>query len=314
MQCDEVIWNTINHGFCSFKVKTKTQTFCRNEYNLNGICERGSCPLANSRYATIVEKDGVCYLYMKTIERAHTPAKMWEKVKLQKNFTKALEQIDENLQYWPKFYLMKTKQRLAKIMQYLVRMRQMKLKGEPEYMPIKKKDEKREEKRESKALAAAHIEKNIEKELLERLRQGTYGDIYNFPMKAYEKILDTEEVESEEEQEQEEEQDDGEEYEEEDEEGEYEREEVDDEDEIRFVEQYEDEDDEDDIEDYEESSVSRSSASKSSKKQKGGKRSQTSSRDTDDDSSAGSRRKGKRQKRHLEIEYEEENQTLQRTR
>ena len=53
MQHDEVIWSVINHGHCSFKAKlnNNAETFCRNEYNNTGLCNRTSCPLANSRCA-----------------------------------------------------------------------------------------------------------------------------------------------------------------------------------------------------------------------------------------------------------------------
>ncbi|KAL7664399.1 Protein MAK16 [[Candida] zeylanoides] len=175
---DEVIWQVINNQFCAFKIKTtKEQNFCRNEYNVSGLCSRQSCPLANARYATVKNVDGKLYLYMKTAERAHMPSRMWERIRLSKNYTTALGQIDSHLQYWQKFLIHKCKQRLTRLTQVAITERRLALREEERhYVGVKPKVKRREQTRERKALAAAKIEKAIEKELLERLKSGAYGD------------------------------------------------------------------------------------------------------------------------------------------
>ncbi|XP_004506652.1 uncharacterized protein [Cicer arietinum] len=227
MQHDEVIWQVIRHNHCSFMTKITTGNFCRNLYNVTGICNRSSCPLANSRYATIRDENGVFYLYMKTIERAHMPKDLWERVKLPRNYEQALEVIDKHLMYWPKLLIHKIKQRLTKMTQIRIRSRKLAMKTREKITTFPRKEKKREARREEKAEKAAVLEKAIEKELLERLQKGVYqqGDIFNYPIEAYNKILDMEKLQAVDEEDEKEE-------------------------EIEYVEGYDELEEEDDIEDF----------------------------------------------------------------
>ena len=165
-----------------FRLNTKTQTFCRNEYNVTGLCSRQSCPLANSRYATVRPdpESGTLCLYIKTVERVHLPSQWWERVRLSQNYEKALGQIDEKLLYWPKFLIHKCKQRLTRLTQVAIRTRRIQKEeerlGEQIVPRLSNKIRRREETRERKAESAAKVERAIERELIERLRSGAYGD------------------------------------------------------------------------------------------------------------------------------------------
>jgi protein MAK16 len=175
----------------------KNQSFCRNEYNVTGFCSRQNCPLANSRYATIRSDPatGRLYIYMKSVERAHLPNKWWERIRLPSNYTKALELIDERLQYWPKFLVHKCKQRLTRLTQVAIRTerlaREEERLGEKLVPKLASKVRRREQTRERKAEAAAKVERTIERELMERLRSGAYGEKpINVEEAIWNKVLD----------------------------------------------------------------------------------------------------------------------------
>jgi protein MAK16 len=197
MASDEIVWQIVNNQHCSFKLTfvipdvarcadaprtPQKQSFCRNEYNVTGFCSRQNCPLANSRYATIRSDPatGRLYIYIKSVERAHLPNKWWERIRLPSNYSKALESIDERLQYWPKFLVHKCKQRLTRLTQVAIRTerlaREEERLGEKLVPKLASKVRRREQTRERKAEAAAKVERTIERELMERLRSGAYGE------------------------------------------------------------------------------------------------------------------------------------------
>merc|ERR1739838_1029427 len=125
------------------------------------------------------------------IERAAFPARMWERVKLPRNYEQALAKIDEHLIYWPRLQRHRSKQRLTRIHHVLARMRKIRTKRQKKLVPINRKYDKREEKKEEKALIAARIEKEISTELLERLQKDLYSDarILNYPNHIFKEAL-----------------------------------------------------------------------------------------------------------------------------
>src|SRR4051812_9977746 len=130
------------------------------------------------------------------------PSKWWEKIKLSQNYQEALKQLDGRLEYFPKFLLHKCKQRLTRLVQVATRMRKLAAEelrlGEKLVPKMAPKIKHREEARERKALAAAKLERTIERELLDRLRQGAYGDQpLNVNANIWKKVLNALETEGE---------------------------------------------------------------------------------------------------------------------
>eukprot|EP00768_Dysnectes_brevis_P002090 gnl/Dysnectes_brevis/1649_a1876_2924.p1 GENE.gnl/Dysnectes_brevis/1649_a1876_2924~~gnl/Dysnectes_brevis/1649_a1876_2924.p1 ORF type:complete len:236 (-),score=49.17 gnl/Dysnectes_brevis/1649_a1876_2924:49-756(-) len=189
MSKDGIVWECINNGFCTFKVKTQVQTFCRNPYSVNGLCGRSACPLANSQYATITDEGGHIFLCMKTVERSHTPKTQWEKIELPGDYDKALKIVKEHLMYLPEFLKIKCRKRLRRIVETHARMRHLEKLILPKLVGVKQKARRRERSRQTKALAAAQLEKTIQRELLAQLAEGKYDGIYNFAPGAYEAAL-----------------------------------------------------------------------------------------------------------------------------
>lgn len=58
---------------------------------------------------------------------------------LSRNYSKALERVSRELEFFPKHLQHRSKQRLTKIHQYLIRMRKLKLKAKPKLVTVNPK-------------------------------------------------------------------------------------------------------------------------------------------------------------------------------
>ncbi|KAF3588738.1 hypothetical protein F2Q69_00030547 [Brassica cretica] len=77
------------------EIETETESFCRNPYNLTGICIWLSAVFS----VVVCCYSEVLNLCMKSIERAHIPMNLWERIKLPRNRveTELLERLKNGI-------------------------------------------------------------------------------------------------------------------------------------------------------------------------------------------------------------------------
>lgn len=173
---DEQIWNTIgNKKHCSFKTKTPTVLLCRNPYNVNGLCEQKSCPLSNSKYATVREDKGELFLFIKEPERISKPSIMYEKILLNTNYEEALKELETHLLYWDEELIKKCKRKMTKLYKYLINKKDLIENKTIKLEAINKRKQKIERAGALLTLKDVTIHSQIEKELINRLKSGMYG-------------------------------------------------------------------------------------------------------------------------------------------
>ncbi|KAJ4827727.1 hypothetical protein Tsubulata_046772 [Turnera subulata] len=161
-QHDELVWELIRgKGNCCFRARISSALYCTNEFNVTGLCDRGSCPLANSFSSTIKEDEGRLYLYYKNVESPNRPKDLWARVMLPKSLEKALEKIDHHLPNWPKSVVNWTKLRFTAMRQRQIRAE--KKRGRPS--------------------------RELEKKILEGPQRGK-RDIFNDPLKTFEEMIE----------------------------------------------------------------------------------------------------------------------------
>jgi protein MAK16 len=186
---DCLIWEILKSTNCTFRSKAQDRNFCRNVDSTTGLCDEKSCPLANSQYATTRLIAGKIYLSMKTVERRHMPAKLWQRVELPEDIEAGMQIIDRELQYWDDWLIAKVKFRYTRIVETLANMRRLRQAPKMKVLPIKGRVERRNKSREERALSVAHIQDSVKAELVTRLKDGMYG-IYNLEEEEFNEALD----------------------------------------------------------------------------------------------------------------------------
>lgn len=174
---DKKIWSSIGgKNPCAFKMHTKTALICKNKYNLTGLCNEFSCPFANPEYATVRMLEDEIFLCIKNKEKLDKPQEMWEMYKLGYDYKDALNEIDNKLNGYSKETIDKCKNRLTQHFECLERMIEMEKAPESKLVVRKKKMSRREKARAIKALNTINFEKEIGEEIMQRLKDGVYGE------------------------------------------------------------------------------------------------------------------------------------------
>lgn len=135
-------------------------------------------------YALVKEHESAPFLYIRRAENSHSPKFVWTKLRLSLQLESGMQQLDAHLGDSPATDLGRAKDEFRKVLQILPGKTRdtlpiQKSEGRCEKLvPINRRTERREAKREVKAEASAKVTDSIEAELLQRLRQGIYGQLH----------------------------------------------------------------------------------------------------------------------------------------
>merc|ERR1711928_250138 len=111
------------------------------------------------------------------------PSRVYEKILLNKEYDKALLEIEECLKFYDPVLIHKCKQKLGKLTQYLIRKYELNKNDKIKLVARRKKAQKIERNRSIKILERMDIEKEIKEELQLRLEENLFGEEIKEKMK-----------------------------------------------------------------------------------------------------------------------------------